>query len=109
MEREGGGSYQDSLASTLDAIQTEEERRRIGPICMSRLVFLEPAQEERNAVLRLVVNDFGHDIVLIGELVQMSIGMVLRSRIQMLLLIGHIAGLPRGSCFCQCGEPGMAA
>jgi hypothetical protein len=105
MEREGGGSYQDSLASTLDAIQTEEERWHIGPICMSRLVYLEPVQEERNAVLRLVVNDFGHDIVLIDELVQMSIGIVFRSR----LLIGHIAGLPRGSCFCQCGEPGMAA
>lgn len=49
-------TYQNSLASTLDSIQTEEKR----PICMSRLVFLEPVQQERNAVLRLVVNDFRH-------------------------------------------------
>jgi hypothetical protein len=54
--------YQDSLARTLHAIQAEEKRRHIvRPICcISRLVFLEPGQQERNAVLLLVVDDFWH-------------------------------------------------
>lgn len=56
-------TYQCGLASALHTIQTQEERRRklvsvLGPMCF------EVLQYERNAVLRLVVNDLRHaDVV----------------------------------------------
>lgn len=62
--RSGYTTYQDGLAGSLDAIEAQEERRGIGraAVCLAMPlgVNAETLQEERDAVLRLVVHDFGH-------------------------------------------------
>lgn len=56
-------TYQDSLAGSLYAIEAQEERRNIGrAACLAMALGMnaETLQEERDAVLRLVVHYFWH-------------------------------------------------
>lgn len=54
-------AYQYCLASSLNAVQADEERRGIGGVVpISGLVSLQSLEEEGNAVFGFVVYDFGH-------------------------------------------------
>lgn len=52
--------YQNGLASSLDAVQAQEEGWRVLVAFMLAMVDLEALKNEGNAVLRLVVLDLGH-------------------------------------------------
>jgi hypothetical protein len=59
---ERSSTYQSSLSSTLDTIQSEEERRR--RFTLALIVFsmlFEPLENEWNAVLGLVIDDIRHN------------------------------------------------
>lgn len=53
-------THQDGLPRALHAVQAQEERRRVGVAGVFGLVGLQPREEEVDAVLRLVVDGFGH-------------------------------------------------
>jgi hypothetical protein len=59
MER-GSLTYQYGLPGALDAIDSQKERRGIRIIGMSGLVLLQSLEDERNTVLRLVIDYLGH-------------------------------------------------
>lgn len=55
-----GNAYENGLPRTLHPVQAEEERRRVGIIAVTRLMRLQMLEQERDAVLGLVIVVFWH-------------------------------------------------
>lgn len=53
--------YQNGLASSLHAVQAQEERRHIVTALKSSVMEFQTLKNEGNAVLGLIVLNFGHD------------------------------------------------
>jgi hypothetical protein len=59
--QEGGGEgYQNGLASSLYAIQSQEEGRSILLALVLSVVYFQPLKDKWDAILSLVILDLGH-------------------------------------------------